>query len=283
MNPKSIFTIVIALLLFSFSTAQAGLAYFYWEAEIDNANTRLQKAAVDGDVSKMESLLSPNSAIDRLMSIGIDVNEHDRTVVTPLMFAARHDKLEAVRLLLRHNADPNITTSYGNNTALVFAAAHARPEIVQALLDAGADPSIQPDSTTMGNGDALAMALEAGKKENAEIIRKALSENRIVIREQLTYKEGLVRLMFENPGTDLDHLSIDQRNFLHTCNTKELQVIRNAIFARQNYAFDTDWLTQYYTKHFDVYKPVSKDIKLSDIDKKNINTLLALEKEKKRI
>ena len=282
MIQNSFFRKFIALFLFSLSIAEAGVAYFHWEAEIDNAKTTLQKAAANGDVAKIESLLSPSGAIDRIMSIGVDVNEHNRTVVTPLMFAARHDHLEAVRILLQHKADPNITTSYGNNSALVFAAAHARPEIVRALLDAGADPSIQPDSTVMGNGDALAMALKAGKKENAEIIKKALSENRVIIREQLTYKDGLVRIMYENPGTDLDHLNYEQRKFLRTCNVQELQVIRNAIFARHNYIFNTDWLTEYYTKHFETYKPVTKDIKLSQVDKKNIGTLQKLENMKKK-
>lgn len=263
--------IIISFLL-CFSTAQSGNAYFNWEAEKDGKETSLQKAAAEGNVAKIKQLLAK----------GADVNEHGRTRETPLMFAAKHNHLAAVRLLLQRKANLNITTSYGKNTALVFAAAHARTEIVKALLDAGADPSITPDLSPMGNGDALTMAQGAGKRENAELIEKALSRYEEEGQAQLAAKNGLARLLYDNPNMDLTKLNNEQQQFLKTCNKTELKIIRNVIFARYNYDFDTEWLIAYYATHFEKYKPVTKHITLTDIDKKNIGVILELEKRKNR-
>lgn len=58
---------------------------------------------------------------------------------TALHAAAQHGQPEAVRLLLRHGADPNARESGDNTYPLHWAAARKDVEIVRALLDAGGD------------------------------------------------------------------------------------------------------------------------------------------------
>lgn len=58
---------------------------------------------------------------------------------TELHEAAKHGRLDAVRLLLEHGADPNAREPGDNTTPLHWAAAHGHVDVVRALLDAGAD------------------------------------------------------------------------------------------------------------------------------------------------
>jgi ankyrin repeat protein len=53
--------------------------------------------------------------------------------------AAKHGRLDAVRVLLAHGADPNAREAGDNTHPLHWAAAHGHLEIVRALLDAGGD------------------------------------------------------------------------------------------------------------------------------------------------
>lgn len=64
---------------------------------------------------------------------------------TGLHTAAQAGHLDAVRLLLKHGADPNAREAGDNTYPLHWAAAGRRPDIVRALLDAGGD--------IHGNGD----------------------------------------------------------------------------------------------------------------------------------
>ena len=67
------------------------------------------------------------------------------TLTRPLADAARHGKLECVKLLLLYKANPNLAEQTGI-TALQDAARYEYPEICKLLLDAGADPNAKgPD------------------------------------------------------------------------------------------------------------------------------------------
>ena len=59
---------------------------------------------------------------------------------TPLLFAVRAGRMEAVQALLAAGAEANETASDGTS-ALVIAAANAHWELGARLLDAGADPN----------------------------------------------------------------------------------------------------------------------------------------------
>ena len=84
---------------------------------------------------------------------------------TALREAASYNNINAVKVLLKNNADVNVQNKYGiGMTALMWACRKGNLEMTKMLLDAGADKSIK-----RGNYDALYYAREYGKNE--EIIK----------------------------------------------------------------------------------------------------------------
>jgi ankyrin repeat protein len=77
-------------------------------------------------------------AVKNLLSKGMDLDHHDFTGNTPLIYAARYARLDLVQFLLRHGADVNASTHWGT-TALKEAVRKGSLPVVQILLDAGAD------------------------------------------------------------------------------------------------------------------------------------------------
>ncbi|PNW86997.1 hypothetical protein CHLRE_02g104600v5 [Chlamydomonas reinhardtii] len=87
-------------------------------------------AAQNGDVEKLRRILSRNPSA---------VNDCAGGTYTPLHYAARAGKLEAVALLLKNGADVNAQTRGMGATALHRAAAQGHTAVVDTLLKAGAD------------------------------------------------------------------------------------------------------------------------------------------------
>ncbi len=88
-------------------------------------------AAVAGDVLSVE----------RLLAEGANVNKLDRHGQTALMQAAMHGRDEVVRVLLGHDADPDVTAKYGLG-ALMLAVINHHVGIAKQLVDAGAATSL---------------------------------------------------------------------------------------------------------------------------------------------
>jgi ankyrin repeat protein len=103
------------------------------------AGTKLSRAAVDGDLVKVQELVKG----------GEQVNEEARWGWTPLLWAAYYGQPQVVDFLLAQGADPNRLTklNYGNfkpgTSALILAAYYGHAGIVKALLEAKADPAIK--------------------------------------------------------------------------------------------------------------------------------------------
>lgn len=99
--------------------------------------------------------------LQKLIDSGADVNyKNDDTALTE---AASYNNINAVKVLLKNNADVNVQNYY-DMTALMKACYNGNLEITKMLLDAGADKSIK-----RGDYDALYYAREYGKNE--EIIK----------------------------------------------------------------------------------------------------------------
>ncbi|XP_078382489.1 uncharacterized protein LOC144665185 [Oculina patagonica] len=128
----------------------------------------LHSVARDGDVTKIESLLSR----------GFSVDCRDGRGITPLMVAAGNGKLQAVEYLLKKGANPSLENSDGLNslhwasqggnpdiielmlshvpsidsinnegtTALMLAAANDKLQAVEYLLEKGANPSLEDNN-----------------------------------------------------------------------------------------------------------------------------------------
>jgi ankyrin repeat protein len=78
------------------------------------------------------------SEIERLISLGADINTETIAGVTPLAFAVINNKLDAVNTLLKFNPVlDKLTTSY--ETPLIIAVKNNNLEICESLIRAGAD------------------------------------------------------------------------------------------------------------------------------------------------
>ena len=104
---------------------------------------------MDGDVTKIESLLS----------LGFPVDSRDATNKTPLMIAACHGELQAVECLVGKGASPSLEDNDGWNS-LHWASRTGNTHIIELLLLTHG-PDI--DSTTADGETPLMIAARYGK------------------------------------------------------------------------------------------------------------------------
>ena len=112
--------------------AEQGVVSELVEAGAAGNLTRLQLAAIHGDLEAVASLLTE----------GADANEADAYGWSPLHFAVPLAGPEVVSTLLEASADPNART-VGGASVLHLAATQAALTVVAALLEAGADPNVR--------------------------------------------------------------------------------------------------------------------------------------------
>jgi ankyrin repeat protein len=109
-----------------------------------------------------------------LVAAGADVNDTDATGQTPLMWAARRNSEETIKLLLGSGARINTRDKEGK-TALAHAASfHSEPRVAQALLAAGADVNLADVEgqtpliiAAYSNEEIVKLLLDAGALVNA--------------------------------------------------------------------------------------------------------------------
>jgi hypothetical protein len=98
---------------------------------VPNAATRdLWRIAEVGEIDELEAVLSR-----------ADINARNEHGMTALMRAAYHGRVEMVRVLLEHGADPNVARN-DNFTALSLAAFFGHADIVDVLMGHGAKTDV---------------------------------------------------------------------------------------------------------------------------------------------
>lgn len=110
--------------------------------------TALHHVAGIGNIELMEVLLSTGVEVDSQSDAG-----------TPLVWAAGHGQQDALKLLLKHKADPNIETDDGITPLLSAVAAGSLP-CLELLIQAGAKVNI-----TAGGATPLHIAADTGNTE----------------------------------------------------------------------------------------------------------------------
>ncbi|PTY40331.1 ankyrin repeat domain-containing protein [Brachyspira hampsonii] len=157
------------------------LIYAYMFGHDDIADTLLQNGSDSLDKSlkvcrlNQSTLLSSNVPLintvvystnevflQKLIDNCADVNYKTYDFRTALVEAAEYNNINAVKVLLKNNADVNVQNN--GKTALMWACYNGNLEMTKMLLDAGTDKNIKN-----GNYDALYYAREYGKNE--EIIK----------------------------------------------------------------------------------------------------------------
>jgi len=104
-----------------------------------------------------------------LLSKGADVNFAAPGIgFTALTGAIAGGHTEVAKLLVAAGANVNHVYEDGRFSVLIAAAAEGTPELVEVLLDAGADPNLR----TKDGKTALAMAVEKGRMETADLLRR---------------------------------------------------------------------------------------------------------------
>lgn len=125
----------------------------------------------DGRTALMYASFNGHSGImQNLISKGAIVNQSDNYGRTALMFASSGPYPEAVRLLLKNQADPNLVDKEEHFTALMYAAAEGQTEIVKILLTFKADPRLKD----IDGDNALTFARNNGHNEIVTLLQPFL-------------------------------------------------------------------------------------------------------------
>jgi ankyrin repeat protein len=74
------------------------------------------------------------SAVEALIRAGADVNQRDRMLNNPFLYAGAEGMLEILKLAAAAGADPRLTNRYGG-TALIPAAERGHVDVVDWLLE----------------------------------------------------------------------------------------------------------------------------------------------------
>lgn len=129
-------------------------------------NRALYEAAEAGDILNMERLVRAGASLDsKIPGDG-----------SPLIAAARNDRLVAVQWLLDHGADPNMQVP-GDGNPLIVAARLGHIEVMRALLDRGA----RINQIVLGDENALIQASGSGHLDAVKLLVSRGANSRVPV------------------------------------------------------------------------------------------------------
>ncbi|KAL4572278.1 hypothetical protein LXL04_019049 [Taraxacum kok-saghyz] len=128
--------------------------------------TALHHVAGTGDIELMEALLSTGVEVDSQSDAG-----------TPLVWASGHGLQDALKLLLKHKADPNIEIDDGITPLLSAVAAGSLP-CLELLILAGGKVNI-----TAGGATPLHVAADIGNSELITCLLKSGADPNVIDEE----------------------------------------------------------------------------------------------------
>src|SRR5882672_4430766 len=104
--------------------------------------------------------------LNAMLAAGANVNEKDERDITPLMYSAWVGSADAMKVLLEHGADPNLTNSSGSTALMLSATEMAK---VRLLVDRGANVN------AVSARGRTALLLAAMSDRSADIVRLLIS------------------------------------------------------------------------------------------------------------
>ncbi|XP_039637373.1 inversin-A-like [Perca fluviatilis] len=188
----------------------------------------------DAQTPLISSILLPDSQtrckfVELLLQRGANVNCQDGNGRTALSYACEKGYLDAVKNLVRNNADPEIVDAWGN-TALMYAAVAGHSPVVEFLVRAFKRLGLQIDRQNQVGNSAVKVAKFLGHTEcivaltnNSKKAREAEQGARGNAQPRLGLGRGDVIEKFERRVGHLGNKLED----LQTCNHAECPLVRN--------------------------------------------------------
>ncbi|MCI0613576.1 ankyrin repeat domain-containing protein [bacterium] len=174
----------------------------------------LGKAAASGDIKELQ----------RLIASGVDINSpNSKTGMTPLMQAAQTGKLDAMKLLLAQKPKPDVDAQdKEQRTAMYYAVENKNSDALALLKKEKADPNIParfgryPIMEAAQRGDAKSVKILASggrAKENSDLSKKDVNE-RTALHEAAKYGNAdTVKVLLEEYA-GVSHQDVQGRSAL---------------------------------------------------------------------
>jgi ankyrin repeat protein len=147
-------------------------------ASIDRDPRVLDGVDSDGSTPLMAAALYGDTALmQRMLEAGANPNAVSHAGSTALMLAL--DDLEAVKLLLRHRADPNALSDFKRSPLQMAAAQRDGTAVMKALIDGGAEAKLSSlvAAANAGNPPAVRLLLTAEAVDNGDAAIASLRMN----------------------------------------------------------------------------------------------------------
>ena len=125
----------------------------------EKVSQQIIEATKNGDIDKIQQLLTIP---------GINLNIKDKNYLTPVLIAARNNRLDILKKLIDADADINSQTNNGT-TALIMASVNNNLDIVKELLK---HPNIKPNIINVNGLSALVAASYIG---NIDIVKELIA------------------------------------------------------------------------------------------------------------
>lgn len=106
--------------------------------------------------------------------------------------------------------------------------------------------------------------------------------NKITIYDTKLSYDTILGLLFFDGQFDLIKSTNNLRNSVKAFDKLQLQRLRNVVYAKHQYKFKDKELRKYFNLQFssNLYAPLEDNIKLTEIDKNNINFIKTIESKK---
>jgi ankyrin repeat protein len=171
------------------------------------ANLNALNSAYNNQVDRYTPLISAirrdcQLGVDLLIAAGADVNlDHTITGNPPLMIAARWGRTEAVKSLIKANADVNQMSSVGR-TAIIVAAFDNNKEIVELLLTR---KDLNLERTSLFDNSATALGV-AARQNHLEVLKLLVNHSPEIKPISLNQVEGALSKANYNKHTEAEKL-----------------------------------------------------------------------------
>lgn len=175
-------------------------------------------------------------AVEAIINAGADLDMYDRIGYTIFIHAIEENNESIIRLLIEKNVNINIVSKYSNDSPLLIACKEENLQLVQRLIDLGANIELQNDRminpllNVVQSGNLNQLSLLI--KKNANINVKNNDGMTPLLLSVLYGHNDLVNVLID-AGADLDAQEYDDlySALMIACNNGNLEIVKKLINA----------------------------------------------------